>query len=37
MKEVKQIRRDKVVDGLECIQEDFEFYYEFDGESVKLL
>ena len=32
-----QIRRGKVVDGLERKQEDFEVYAEFDREPVELL
>ena len=37
MKEVTQIRRGEIVDGFECIREDYEFYSEFDGEPEQLL
>lgn len=36
-KKIRYIRRGKVVDGLECIQEDFEINSEFDKEPVELL
>lgn len=37
MKELRQIRRGKVLDGFECKQKDFEVYAKFHRKPVELL
>lgn len=37
VEEIREIRRGKIVDGLKCVQKDFEMYSEFDRKPVEML